>query len=155
MANTRRMTFSHEAGRHRPDQPTVARLCPFEVNLSLSRLRRARLVNWLVSMPSASGAAGRLLRRLVSARRQARRRLDGRADHRRSNPRGPLRAAPRQSRLGVSLKKSAAVFSYVALYRNPASVHLVRASCADSRSFLYSEAGHMLLFWVSALAACE
>src|ERR1035441_6037616 len=47
MANTRRMTFSHEAGRHRPDQPTVARLCPFEVNLSLSRLRRARFVNWV------------------------------------------------------------------------------------------------------------
>ena len=36
-----------------------------------------------------------------------------------------------------------------------ASVLLVRGSCADSRGFLYSEAEHMLLFWVSALAARE
>src|ERR1017187_2651023 len=47
MANTRGMSHSHEAGRHRADQPTAAWLCPFDVNLSLSRPRRARLVNWL------------------------------------------------------------------------------------------------------------
>ena len=46
MANTRGMSLSHEAGHHRADQPTAARLCPFDVNLSLSRPRRTRLVNW-------------------------------------------------------------------------------------------------------------